>query len=54
MENRESGDVQSEAVDSWKERLPEIIHGYDKDDVWDMDGLSSLFLKVCFIQDRRM
>ena len=32
-----------EMVDSWKERLPEIIHGYDKDDVWNMDGLSSLF-----------
>ena len=27
-------------VDSWKERLPEIIHGYDKDDVWNMVELS--------------
>ena len=52
--NGESGDVQGETVDSWKERLPEIIHNYDKDDVWNMDGLSSPFLKVCFIQDRRM
>ena len=50
--NGESGDGQGETVDSWKERLLEIIHGYDKDDVWNMDGLSSLFLKVCFIQDR--
>ena len=24
----ESGDVQGEMVDSWKERLPEIINGY--------------------------
>ena len=45
--NGESGDVQGEMVDSWKERLPEIIHGYDKDDVWNMDGLSSL-LKSMF------
>ena len=52
--NGESGDVQGETVDSWKERLPEILHGYDKDDVWNMDGPSSPFLKVCFIQDRRM
>ena len=35
-------------VDSWKARLPEIIHGYDKDDVWNMDGLSSLFKKNMF------
>ena len=46
--NGESGDVQGETVDSWKERLPD---GYNKDVVWNMDGLSSLFLKVCFIQD---
>ena len=26
--NGESGDVQGETVDSWKERLPEIIHGF--------------------------
>ena len=25
--NGESWDVQGETVDSWKERLPEIIHG---------------------------
>ena len=50
--NGESGDVQGETVDSWKERLPEIIHGYDKDDVGNMDGLFKK--KKCFIQDRRM
>ena len=37
--NGESGGVQGETVDSWKGRLPE----YDKDDVWNMDGLSSFF-----------
>jgi hypothetical protein len=31
------GDVQGETVDSWKKRLPEIIQGYDSDDVWNMD-----------------
>ena len=33
----ESGDVQGETVESWKERLPEIVQGYDKEDVWNMD-----------------
>ena len=26
----ESGDVRGDTVDSWKERLPEIVKGYDK------------------------
>ncbi len=33
----ESGDVQGVTVDSWKERLPELITGYAKEDVWNMD-----------------
>ena len=33
----ESGDVQGETVESWKERLPEIVQGYEKQDVWNMD-----------------
>ena len=33
----ESGDVQGATVDSWKERLPEIVQGYSKDDIWNMD-----------------
>ena len=33
----ESGDVRGETIDSWKERLPEILHGYAKEDVWNMD-----------------
>ena len=37
---RESGDTQGETIDSWMDRLPEW---YDKDDVWNIDGLSSLF-----------
>ena len=35
--NRESADVRGETVDSWKERLPEIVGGYAKEDVWNMD-----------------
>ena len=35
----ESGDVQGETVDSWKERLPEIVDGYSKDDIWNMDEI---------------
>ena len=33
----ESGDVQGQTVDSWKERLPEIVRGYRKEDVWNME-----------------
>ena len=33
----ESSDVRGETIDSWKERLPEILHGYAKEDVWNMD-----------------
>ncbi len=35
--NDESGDVQGVTVDSWKEHLQEIIQGYVKDDIWNMD-----------------
>ena len=33
----ESGEVKGETVDSWKERIPEIIHGYSAKDIWNMD-----------------
>ena len=33
----ESGDVRGETVDSWKERLPEILQCYAKGDIWNMD-----------------
>ena len=33
----ESGDVEGETVESWKECLPEIVQGYEKDDIWNMD-----------------
>lgn len=33
----ESGEVSSKTADSWKERLPEIIHGYKPEDIWNMD-----------------
>ena len=29
-------------VDSWKERLPEILQGYKKEDIWNLDET------VCF------
>ncbi len=34
----ESGDVRGETVQSWKERLPEILRGYSKEDIWNIDG----------------
>ncbi len=30
----ESGDVHNEMVKSWKQRLPEIVRAYDKDNIW--------------------
>ena len=33
----ESGDASGCTVDSWKERLPEIITGYKVEDIWNLD-----------------
>ena len=33
----ESGDVQGSTIDSWKERLPEIVSGYSKENIYNMD-----------------
>ena len=33
----ESCDVRGETVESWKERLPQILDGYDRKDIWNMD-----------------
>ena len=33
----ESGDVSAQTVDSWKERLPEIVRSYSKEDIRNMD-----------------
>ena len=32
-----SGKVSEEMVDSWKEMLPEILEGYGRDDIWNMN-----------------
>ena len=39
----DSGEVQGETVDSWKERLPEIVQGYSKDNIWNMDETGLFF-----------
>ena len=33
----EYGDARGETVESWKERLPQILDGYDRRDIWNMD-----------------
>ena len=38
--------MRGETLDSWKERLPEIIDGYAKDNVWNMDETGVLFFKA--------
>lgn len=39
----ESCDVQGDMVDFWKEWLPELIRGYSKDDIWNMDETGLFF-----------
>lgn len=41
----ESGDVQGPTVDSWKERLPELVASYARDDIWNIDE-TGLFWKA--------
>ena len=33
----ESGEVRGETVDSWKERLPELLRGYSRENIWNLD-----------------
>ena len=40
----ESGEVQKVKVDSWKERLPQIVQGYSKDNIWNMDETGLFFM----------
>ncbi len=39
----ESGDVQVVTIDSWKERLPELVRGYSKNVIWNMDETGLFF-----------
>ena len=41
----ESGDVEGPTVDSWLERLPELVTGYAQNNIWNMDE-TGLFWKV--------
>ncbi len=40
----ESGDVQGVTIDSWKECLPELVRGYSKNDIWNMDETGLFFV----------
>ena len=44
--SEESGDVKGETVDSWKERPPELVKGYSKDDIWNMDESAWVYWKA--------
>ena len=39
----ESGDVRGETVDSWKERLPELLQGYSKENIWNLDETACIW-----------
>ena len=34
---RESGDVSGDTIESWLERLPGLVDGYQKENIWNMD-----------------
>ena len=48
--NGESGDMHGETVESWKERLPKLLQGYSKENIWNIDetacfgGLSQIMV----------
>ena len=33
----ETGDVSGLTIESWKERIPDIVEGYSYEDVWNID-----------------
>ena len=39
----EAGDVSQTTVDSWKERLPDILQGWDLENIWNMDETGKFF-----------
>ena len=39
----ESSDVQGETVSSWMERLTEILRGYAKEDIYNLDETGSFW-----------
>ena len=39
----ESKDVCGDTVDCWKERLPELVHGYSKENVRNMEESGQFF-----------
>lgn len=50
---RECGDVSGDTVTSWKERLPEILSGYSKADIWNLDETGYFWkaLPLCLQKD---
>ncbi len=42
----ESGDVSGETVDSWKERLPELVQGYKSEDIWNIDETGCFWMAL--------
>ena len=41
--NGEAGYVNGETIDSWKERSPEVLQGYSRCDVWNLDVTACLW-----------
>ena len=47
----ESGGVQGSTIDSWKERLPEIVSGYTKENIYNMDETGVSSGGLCLVRD---
>lgn len=39
----EAGDVSEDTVDSWRERLPDILQGWTPENIWNMDETGQFF-----------
>ena len=39
----EAGDVSKTPVDSWKKRLPDVLHGWELENIWNMDETGQFF-----------
>ena len=44
----ESGEVREETVESWKERLPQILAGYSPEDILNLDETGKFIARISF------
>ena len=50
--NGESGDVRGKTVNSWKEKIPELLQEYLSENIWKLDETGSFWRALPFWQER--